>query len=671
MLGASALSTACLVGAAATAQETSTKPAIKLEDIVVYGAARDERELLDTPHAVTIVEGDMLERRQPFTYEALLSGQTGLAIQGGPRGVGQTPNIRGFEDEQIVLRVDGARQNFDFAHRGRFFLDPEILKQVEVIRGGASTMHGSGALGGVISLETKDAADVVAPGQVFGGALSGGYSSQGEAYRASATLGVMYDEFQALGFISYRPMGGFLIDGDGDDIADSDIDATQGVAKLAWTPNEAHRFEAGYSRYEDEGETAANASSAAASDNPLVDREVESRQATLSWTYAPVGGDLVDFSALAYWNETDLTENRISSPRLDESTLSTIGLELVNRSSFQLGAPVKLSYGVEIFQDDREATRDGAPRDGSPSATRNIYAVFAQADVALNAALTLTPGLRYDHFELKPDGALADRSDDAFSPRLALNWRPTENWQLYGSASQSFRAPSLTELYSDGDHFPIAFHPVFGFPTAYNTFVPNPDLEPEVARQLEVGGRYVQRGINQSGDSLNVSANIYVSKVENYIDQVVFASTTERLNVDAELWGFEAEAAYETPDYFLGLGLTMPRGRATSGGGLGSVPADKLVVTAGFRPLEGLTLGARGSFHDGQDDRVEPLPGAFEDPVTTPGYAVYDLFATYEPVEALTLRLGVDNVLDRAFRTHPVDLNQPGVAFKLGATARF
>ncbi len=133
---------------------------VELPEVTVFGAARDGRDLLDTSSAVTVIDGAEMDRLQPSAHGGLMGDTPGVVIQGG-RGVAQEPNIRGFQDEQVVVRVDGARQNFDLQHRGRFFVDPIMLKQVEVLRGGASTMFGSGALGGVISLDTKDASDIL------------------------------------------------------------------------------------------------------------------------------------------------------------------------------------------------------------------------------------------------------------------------------------------------------------------------------------------------------------------------------------------------------------------------------------------------------------------------------------------------------------------------------
>ncbi|MGH8491140.1 MAG: TonB-dependent receptor plug domain-containing protein, partial [Gammaproteobacteria bacterium] len=58
-----------------------------------------------------------------------------VELLSGPRRIGETANIRGFDEERIVTTIDGARQNFNLGHQGGFFIEPDLLKQVEVYRG--------------------------------------------------------------------------------------------------------------------------------------------------------------------------------------------------------------------------------------------------------------------------------------------------------------------------------------------------------------------------------------------------------------------------------------------------------------------------------------------------------------------------------------------------------
>lgn len=220
------------------------EPTLSLPGITIFGAARDDRALLDTPNAESVVGAEQIRRRQPSTYQELLDDVPGLTIEGGPRGVSQEINIRGFQDEHVVLHVDGGRQNFNLAHRGRFFTDPMIRKQVVVLRGGASTLFGSGAIGGVLFVDTKDAEDVIAPGSTAGGEVQLGYNSNGDEFSVGATGATKVGPFDALIFASGRERGSDIEDGNGDDIVDSQIDSRNYLLKFGFEPTDALHFEA-------------------------------------------------------------------------------------------------------------------------------------------------------------------------------------------------------------------------------------------------------------------------------------------------------------------------------------------------------------------------------------------------------------------------------------------
>ncbi|TVQ53072.1 MAG: TonB-dependent receptor [Rhodobacteraceae bacterium] len=149
---------------------------------------------------------------------------------------------------------------------------------------------------------------------------------------------------------------------------------------------------------------------------------------------------------------------------------------------------------------------------------------------------------------------------------------------------------------------------------------------------------------------------------------LVVGGTTRTENVDARLWGFEAEAAYDAGPWFASLSGMIPRGENRSGGPLGSIPQDRLNLGLGWRPAPGVTLGARGTFARGQS-RV-PEGGQESD-----GFSVVDLFASYAPesgpLAGAVFRAGVDNLFDRDHRIHPNGLDQPGRSFKISAAFTF
>ncbi|GAW34274.1 heme/hemopexin utilization protein C precursor [Roseovarius sp. A-2] len=679
--------------ASAQEGEAAAQDTFRLPDIVIFGAARDERALLDTPNAASVVGEEEIRRRQPSTYAEMLDDVPGLSIEGGPRGVSQEINIRGFQDEQVVLRLDGGRQNFNLAHRGRFFTDPMILKQVEVLRGGASTLFGSGALGGVVFTDTKDARDVIDPGKTVGGEVSTGYNSNGNEWKYGATGAVQHGAFDALIFLSGRDRGSDIEDGSGADIVDSQIDSENYLLKFGVEPADGLRFETSYQRYEDDGVTPPN-TNVQGTPTTSVNRELthEAVRAGVEWN--PAGNPLVNANALFFYNNTEVREDRIFDGRFDTTDFETVGFEITNISEFDIGVPVALSYGFEVFEDRQTGTRDGAPRAQTPDAKQQFYAAFAQADFTVTPTLTLTAGLRYDVIDTKPEGGFASRSDEEFSPKLALSWRPTENTQVFASASRSFRAASLTEMFPQGVHFiagpgfPLG-GPGSPFFTGVNEFLPTPTLRPETADQIEIGMRHRIDGLFWRGDRLDLSGNIYYAEVDDFIDTVVtfidpattgfnpvtgrleVAGSTTSRNIDARLYGLELSADYDAQSWFGGASLSVPRGERRGGAGeLGSIPQDRLVLTGGLRPAPGWELGARATFLRKLD--AGDLPAGTQ-PVAAA--EVFDVFASWQPqrgmLEGTLISAGVDNVFDENYRIHPNGLNNPGVTAKLTISRRF
>ena len=99
-------------------------------------------------------------------------GMPGVWFQERADDPGTAINIRGLQDfGRVDVVIDGARQNFQrTGHNadGVFYLEPEMLAGVDVVRGPVANIYGSGAIGGVVSFRTKDVEDMLKPGQRWG-----------------------------------------------------------------------------------------------------------------------------------------------------------------------------------------------------------------------------------------------------------------------------------------------------------------------------------------------------------------------------------------------------------------------------------------------------------------------------------------------------------------------
>src|SRR5690606_26234760 len=107
---------------------------------------------------------------------------------GGSVGIAQKIYVRGLEDTQLNVTVDGAPQHGTlFHHIGRVTIEPELLKTVDVQSGAGEATAGFGAIGGASRCRTRDAVEMLAPGRDFGGMARAGWLSN-DGYRLSGSL---------------------------------------------------------------------------------------------------------------------------------------------------------------------------------------------------------------------------------------------------------------------------------------------------------------------------------------------------------------------------------------------------------------------------------------------------------------------------------------------------
>jgi outer membrane receptor protein involved in Fe transport len=128
----------------------------ELQEVVVT-ASRAPLDLLRSPSFVTVISQASIEESGAPDLSGVLASQSGIVVNNyGPQGQLKTTSIRGSTSSQVLVLVDGIRLNSSFdgwVDLARLPLDN--IDRIEVVRGGASSMWGTGAVGGVINIITK------------------------------------------------------------------------------------------------------------------------------------------------------------------------------------------------------------------------------------------------------------------------------------------------------------------------------------------------------------------------------------------------------------------------------------------------------------------------------------------------------------------------------------
>jgi hemoglobin/transferrin/lactoferrin receptor protein len=637
-------------------------------------ATKAPRAQGDVPASIDVIDQEQLERLQPLTIGDALNNLPGVEIEGGPKGSDSQPNIRGMGStgwgtNRVLTTIDGARQNVGSGHGGTMFVDPEMIKSIEVMKGAGSTLYGSGAIGGVIALETKDAADFLEEEEdTVGFRVKAGYHSVNDEPSLSGIVALRpIEEVDFIGSAVWRDSQDYE-GGSGLNIDHTEVDILSGLAKLGLSPAAGHRIELS-------GLVYSNSENIEATDvdnlNAIydADHEIDKSTATLSYAFDSPDTDLINLKATLYRDDTDVKDDGEGYDRVTTTELTTTGVDLFNTFEFESrSVHHAITFGTEYYHDSGKGRVDGEKRAQFPDATQDVVGVYAQYEMELFEQVSVTPGVRWDYYKSQPSGDFSDQANDRISPKIAVDWHTLDWLSLYGSYAEGYRAPSVTELYIGGTHFNI-------FPGANNVFVPNPDLKPETAKTWEGGLRLNFENVVLPDDGVRFHAAYYTTKAKNFIDGDVVMDfippmvfTTTPVNVPrAEIDGVEVTLSYDSDYVFFSGGYSRIRGdNKTDNEPLLSIPADKLMLVLGGKvPTWDVSFGVSNEYAWAQNRTPDAA-------LATDDYNVVGLFATWAPDEGvmkgLRLDAGIDNVFDNSYFRYLSEEEDPGRDYRVAVS---
>ncbi len=666
-----------LLSLAAVAEQVKTAEF----DEVLVSATRIQEKVSESSRSAAVVGEEQLAEKQGNSVAEVLKTEANINIANGPRASAQQVEIRGLSGQRVLQTIDGARQNVSAGHRGTFFMDPELLSSVEVVRGPASSLWGSGAIGGVVSQNTKSAREMLDEGQSFGGYLKQGYETNGQRSKSSGAI------YGAKGSIDWL-LNGSYSDGDnikaGNDntLENSASRSRSGLAKFGWQLDEAQRLQLSGRINEIFEAVPSNPATGVSNSVPLVRRDSKDSNLTLDYSLAPRGNALLDLDAKFYWNKTDYDENRLTKGQFDTTEYETLGFSIANRSQWQ---GLKLTYGLDGYRDQIETFRDDSgqsgQRPGNIDGESRVWGAFVAANIALGENWSLDPALRYDSFENESNNLGHSSDDDALSPSLALVWKTAPWLTLSARYDEAFRAPSVEEMYSSGTHYCIPPIPNFLPNGLCNTFEVNENLKAEKAKnkELKADMRFAELAGN---DELALSLSVFRNDVDDFIEQRVtnplhgiprLEQNTRWDNVDkARLTGFELTGKYRINQTRLSLSYGQTEGKDRHDGGyLANIPANKLVLDLSQGIMAGdMKLGTRVSYNASQDRVPKDNPvNRYQD------YTLWDVYLAWEPAmgtfEGLRVDFAIENIGDEEYIQAWQTLMDQGRNFKLSARYRF
>ncbi len=598
----------------------------QVTETITVTATRTETRVADTPASVVVLSRESIETSAAPTLDDALRQVAGFTLfrRTGSRVANPTSQgvtLRGVGASgasRALVLDDGVPLNDPFGgwvYWGR--VPRAALNRVEVLRGGASDLYGSSAMGGVIQfIRRRDAALDVD--------VSAGSQSSASIFRGGNRGSVAVDLFRTGGYVLVKPEQRGAVDVDAGS-EHATIDATL-------------RGESAFVRGSYYSESRNNGTPLQVNDTRILHVSAGlDRGALLLRAYGSEQDYFQTFSSIA--------ANRQSESLTVEQKVPSNGLGASAQYSHAFGTRHVLIGGLEArgasgTSDEMRFTANGTFH-VEAGGTQRTAAAFVEDIFSISPAVTLIAGVRADWW--RNEGEDRALSEGRTNPRLSLLWRANETLTLSAGAYTAFRAPTLNELYR-------------GFRVGNVSTLPNALLHSEKLTGFELGAR-----------ARNVRLTLFVMNVSDTIANVTLSATPtlitrQRQNlgrtrsVGAELdagWSFARD--WRASAGLLFVDATVREGELR-GNRVPQVPRAQATAQLMWKRI-GAQLRWSGMQFD--DDR-NALP-------LSP-YFVADVFASHPIAKSLEITAAVENLFDEeieASATPVITLGQPR-AWRIG-----
>lgn len=498
--------------------------------------------------------------------------------------------VRGVEDNRVGVSIDGvnlpdSEENSLYARYGNFnssrlSIDPELVRNIEIVKGADSFNTGSGALGGGVNYQTLQGHDLLLPERQFGVMMKNGYSSRNREWTNTLGFGLNNDRVDAALLYSQRRghetesagERGYPVEGAG---SGANIrGSARGIpdpskhkyhsflAKIAYQINDNHRIGASLNGQQGHNYTVEESYNL----NDYSWREADDvnrrRNANLFYEWTPDSNWLsslkADFdyqktkmAAVNYkgsfpiedrftlkrnYNQKDLGE--IYNRSMD-TTFKRITLRLDSHPLELGGGRHRLSFktfaGQHNFEnlnlDDYSASGSPDPNSIQHPVNTTNYGFSLSDQIQWSDVFSSRVGIRYDHTKLTPqqlnakcygcDKTLpAPNTYSGWSGFAGLGAQVSQAWRVGYDLTSGYRVPSASEIY-------------FTYYNGAATWLANPSLKAErsTTHTLSLQGR---------GEKGTLDANLYQSNYHNFLSEEQFTRLIrdEKCDEDYALAGY-------------------------------------------------------------------------------------------------------------------------------------
>lgn len=559
-----------------------------------------------------IITEKQIQKSSPTDMRSLFKDIPSITV-GGSGASSQKLYVRGVEDTNLNLQVDGARQGgYLFHHQGSLFLEPELIKSVEVRPGISRADDGFGTMGGTVLVKTKNAFDFASADHRHGGLVKGTYYSNERYVRPTLGLFTMpTDNFAILALGTYKD-GHSYVNGNGDTVRNTADKQLSGLLKVSGK-GDKFSYDLGHERFEDEGLRIAKQNLGHA-DADLASRQ-ENRRDTLTFnSLYSIDPTYLNLETNLFHTHSKIRRESSTGGKDSRSNARSVGGKVFNTAEFKSN---RVKLGVDFIR----SSSNGA--NGEEKEVNTGF--FIQDKLNITKNLNLDFGARYDEHRFSPDSGKAINNRD-LSPNARAEYCQSGICGFAGY-SESFRGikPGEAALIT-------------------GTIVYPDGIKPESSINREGGVSYEYK-------MHKAKLTVFQNELNNLIiyDRSAGIRTNNgKLTID----GYEASYAFIHPTIVNGkLSYTQMRpslsgpSNVNQASGIGASLGDTWLLNLS-RNWEKYRIGYGASFRYVENVNTSTID--------KPGFQYYDLWADWSPEKYNDFKfsLYVSNLFNKTYMEH-------------------
>jgi hemoglobin/transferrin/lactoferrin receptor protein len=676
----------------------ATTPDDSIEEILVVGA-RLPQPAADVAATVDVISRDELLQSLVVRTSDVVRYVPGVSLsQGGTRFGDSDFTIRGLSGNRVLQLVDGipVADQFDvgdFSDATQDYLVPDAIERIEILRGPASSLFGSDALGGVVAVVTRDPDDFL-EGQSMRVAGSSTYSGADDSRIVNGAIAASGDRLA--GVLHLSRLDGHELDHAASGPTDHlDRRREAFMTKVTYDLGGGQQLRLRADGFDEHVDSQLR-TVLGYGRRYVTTTSLEGDDERRRWS-AGIGYDFTADLTLVDAGRVDVYTSSTRVEQLTDEVRATatpalaierefdyeqdiVGVIADMERRFAVGATShRIGWGASYDRRTVNEYRNGyqidlttgagtstllgetMPVRDFPDSTIAEFGVYVLDEITYGR-WALIPGARFDDYRLdaredslyradNPTSTAVDVDETSVSPKLGMLYRVTDQTTLFAQYAHGFRAPPFEDVNIGLD-----------IPRFNIRAIPNPELDPETSDGLEFGVRVNTARVAFSASLFGVDYEDFIeSKVNLGADPDSGVILFQSQNIaKAQVYGAEFKVDVDLDDWLAGVSAGVAgnwtRGEnQTNDEPLNSVDPPELVLQLAWTPRDSLRFALMSNLVDGQQRIDEGTANLF----APDSYVTFDLLATVRPANNVRIDMGVFNALDETYWSWATVRNRP------------